>query len=451
MDSHHAHADSSVTVIGAGLAGTEAALQLARRGVSVTLIEMRPVVPSAAHETDLLGELVCSNSFKSDDPITAAGQLKREIALLGSEVLRIARQSSVPAGAALAVDRTVFGAALTALVVASPNIELRREEATEIPSSGPVIVASGPLTSPALQKALEQFVGPDRLAFFDAAAPIVDGSSVDPDVAFAASRYGKGGGADYLNCPMDRETYDAFMTQLVGADRVRAHEFESSDLFAACQPVEEIARRSPDALRFGPMKPVGLVDPRTGQRPWAVVQLRSETASGSAYNLVGFQTNLTFGEQKRVFSMIPGLARAEFLRYGVMHRNTFINAPAVLDATLAVRTCPRIRIAGQLSGTEGYSEAVSTGLLAALNTFADIAGTPRVVLPTTTALGSLIAYATDSATRDYQPMHVNWGLVPPLNPPVRGKQLRYAAYSARSARDLDTCLAGLRQTVEVLP
>ncbi|MDP2181803.1 MAG: methylenetetrahydrofolate--tRNA-(uracil(54)-C(5))-methyltransferase (FADH(2)-oxidizing) TrmFO [Actinomycetota bacterium] len=451
MDSHHPNAGSAVTVIGAGLAGTEAALQLARRGVSVILLEMRPVVLNAAHKTDLLGELVCSNSFKSDDPVTAAGHLKREIGLLGSEVLRLARQSSVPAGAALAVDRTAFGAALTAQVAASPNIELRREEATEIPPDGPVIVASGPLTSPALQQALEQFVGPDRLAFFDASAPIVDGSSVDLDVAFAASRYDKGGGADYLNCPMDREAYDAFVAELVGADRVRAHEFETSDLFAACQPVEEIARRSPDALRFGSMKPVGLLDPRTGERPWAVVQLRSETASGTAYNLVGFQTNLTFGEQRRVFSMIPGLGRAEFLRYGVMHRNTFINAPAVLDATLAVRTCPRIRIAGQLSGTEGYSEAISSGLLAALNTYADMTGTPNVVLPPTTALGSLIAYATDAATTGYQPMHVNWGLVPPLDPPVRGKQHRYAAYSARADRDLDACLDSLRQTVEVLP
>lgn len=435
--------DSSayVTVIGGGLAGTESALQLSRRGVRVRLIEMRPDVASPAHETDRLGELVCSNSFKSNDPITAAGHLKRECQLLGSEVLRIARAAAVPAGAALAVDRALFADALTERILSDPLIDLVREEAVTLPEHGRVIVASGPLTSPALHAALSAYVGEERLAFFDAAAPIVDGSSIDLDVAFAASRYGKGGGADYLNCPMDRETFDAFATALVSAERAHGHAFESSELFAACQPIEEIARRSPDALRFGPMKPVGLLDPRTNTRPWAVVQLRPETTTGTAYNLVGFQTNLTFGEQRRVFSMIPGLGHAEFLRYGVMHRNSFVNAPGLLDPTFAVRSCPRIRIAGQLSGTEGYSEAVATGLLAGLNTFADITGAPHVVLPQTSALGALVAYATNPLTTNYQPMHVNWGLVPALDPPIRGKQNRYAAYAARADRDLAACLA----------
>jgi methylenetetrahydrofolate--tRNA-(uracil-5-)-methyltransferase len=429
-----------VTVVGGGLAGSEAAWQLARHGVGVRLYEMRPTTTSPAHSTNGLAELVCSNSFKGTDPSSATGTLKLELARLGSLVLETAHQTAVPAGAALAVDRDAFSQAITCRLQDHPLIEIVREEVTRLPD-GKCIFSTGPLTSAAMEEVLTELVGSDRLAFFDAAAPIIDAETIDRSVAFAASRYGKGGGADYLNCPLDREQYDAFVEALTGARRVRSHEFEQAELFQACQPVEEVARNGIDALRFGALKPVGLTDPRTGERPWAVVQLRPENAAGTAYNLVGFQTNLTFGEQGRVFRMIPGLAGAEFLRHGVMHRNTFVDAPSLLDATLAVRDTPRVRMAGQLTGTEGYLEAAGSGLLAALNTVADLTGAPPVILPRTAALGALVAYATDPATVNYQPMHVNWGLVPPLAPPVRGKRNRYAAYARRSADDLARSIA----------
>jgi methylenetetrahydrofolate--tRNA-(uracil-5-)-methyltransferase len=429
-----------VSVIGAGLAGAEAAWQLARHGVPVTLYEMRPHSMSPAHSTGSLAELVCSNSFKGTDPSSATGTLKGELAALGSLILEIAHTTAVPAGAALAVDREAFGEAVTERIDSHPLIELVRREVTEIPE-GRVIIATGPLTSPAMERALSALVGSERLAFFDAAAPIVDAATIDRQVVFAASRYGKGGGADYLNCPMAEGEYTAFVTELLAARRVHAHEFERSDLFQACQPVEETARTGADALRYGALKPVGLTDPRTGERPWAVAQLRPENLAQTAYNLVGFQTNLTFPEQRRVFRMIPGLQDAQFLRYGVMHRNTFVDAPSLLDATLALRQTPGVRLAGQITGTEGYLEAAASGLLGALNTVADMRGLEPVVLPPTTSLGALIAYATDAATTGYQPMHVNWGLVPPLDPPVRGKRNRYAAYAARASADLSTSLA----------
>jgi methylenetetrahydrofolate--tRNA-(uracil-5-)-methyltransferase len=332
----------------------------------------------------------------------------------------------------LAVDRTAFSSLLTSLVSALPGVEVVRKEATEIPA-GDVIVATGPLTSPALEDALSKLVGPGRLAFFDAAAPIVDATTIDPEVCFAASRYDKGEGADYLNCPMGPEDYDAFIEALLSAERVQAKAFETSELFHACQPAEEIARRGHDALRFGPMKPVGLTDPRTGRRPWAVVQLRSENRERTAYNLVGFQTNLTFPEQRRVLRLIPGLESATFLRYGVMHRNTFVDAPRLLDADLALRSESRVRIAGQLSGTEGYLEAAASGLVAALGVVEARQGVRMPPLPRETALGALLSYATDELTSPYQPMHVNFGLVPPLEPQVRGKRERAAAYAALGA------------------
>lgn len=430
-----------VTVIGGGLAGSEAAWQLASRGIGVSLVEMRPSVTTPAHHTSNLAELVCSNSLKSDDPTAAAGLLKRELEELGSLALTAARLTRVPAGTALAVDRDRFSGLVSALLDEHPLIDVQRHEQTALPS-GPVIVATGPLTSPAFESVLSSVVGPDRLAFFDAAAPIVAAQSLDLRVVFAASRYDKGGGADYLNAPMSRAEYERFITELVAARRVKEKDFERRELFAACQPVEEIARAGADALRFGPMKPVGLVDPRTGERPWAVVQLRAENAAGTAFNLVGFQTNLAFGEQERVFRLIPGLKNAEFLRFGVMHRNTFVDSPRLLDATLALRSLARVRLAGQLAGTEGYLEAVATGLLAAVNTFADLAGVEPLVLPDTTALGSLVAYATNPETQKYQPMHVNFGLVPPLEVRVRGKRARYEAYSARASRDMAKYLAG---------
>jgi methylenetetrahydrofolate--tRNA-(uracil-5-)-methyltransferase len=428
----------TITVIGGGLAGSEAAYQLAVRGVNVRLVEMRPSPHAPAHHSGLLGELVCSNSMKSDSPDTAAGMLKRELEAMGSLVLACARATAVDAGGALAVDRDAFAELLTNVVTSRPGVELVREEARELPE-GEVIVATGPLTSAALEPALSALTGADRLAFYDAAAPIVEASSVDRSACFAQSRYEKGGGTDYLNCPMDRDRYEAFVTALTGARRVTAKEFEAADLFCACQPVEEVARHGVDVLRYGPMKPVGLTDPNTGQRPWAVVQLRPENREHTAYNLVGFQTNLTFPEQDRVFRMIPGLACAEFLRHGVMHRNTFVDAPRLLAPDLSVRACPRVRIAGQLSGTEGYLEAAASGLVAALG--ASSVNGPPVVLPVDTVFGALLAYSTAPDTWPYQPMHVNMGLLPPFVPQIPGRRNRYAAFAARAGEAMSAWLA----------
>jgi methylenetetrahydrofolate--tRNA-(uracil-5-)-methyltransferase len=432
-----------VTVVGGGLAGSEAAWQLAERGIPVLLVEMRPSSTGPAHHSAQLAELVCSNSFKSDDPASAAGTLKRELELLGSLLLRCAREVAVPAGGALAVDRELFASRITDLIESHPNIEVQRREMTDIPDS-PCILASGPLTSDSLAEAIADATGAERLFFYDAAAPIVDAETLDHSKVFAQSRYDKGDGADYLNCPMSRDEYDLFIDALLQARRVTAKDFESSELFNACQPVEEIARSGRDALRFGPLKPVGLTDPGTHERPWAVVQLRAENREGGAYNLVGFQTNLAFSEQRRVFSLIPGLGDAEFLRYGVMHRNTYLDAPRLLDSTLALRNAPGIRFAGQITGTEGYLEAVGTGLLCALNTASDLSALPPFLLPRTSALGALVFYATDPETRKYQPMHVNWGIVPPLESRVRNKRDRYAAYARRALTDV-------RATVQTHP
>lgn len=429
-----------VTVVGGGLAGCECACQLADRGVPVRLCEMRPEATSPAHHTAGLAELVCSNSLKSTRRDSAAGLLKEELERMGSVLLGCARRAAVPAGGALAVDRTRFSELVEAEVAARPGIEVVRGEVRELPE-GPCVIAAGPLCSPALAERVLALVGGSALSFFDAAAPIVDAVTIDRDVVFSQSRYGDEGGGDYLNAPFTREEYDAFIDALVGAERVVLKDFERRELFQACQPAEEVARTGHDAIRFGAMKPVGLIDPRSGKRPWAAVQLRAENAEGGAYNLVGFQTNLTFGEQKRVFRMIPGLEHAEFFRFGVMHRNTFVDAPHVLDASFAVPGT-RVRLAGQITGTEGYTEAIASGLFAALNTFADVAGLPRAVLPNTGAFGSLVAYATDPACVDYQPMHVNFGVVPALDDGVRrSKRDRYAAYAERALRDLDAFCA----------
>ena len=430
--------DVTVNVVGGGLAGSECALQLADRGVRVTLWEQRPNGSAPAHHTDRLAELVCSNSLKSLREESAAGLLKWELAAMGSRLIAMARASSVPAGGALAVDRDAFSNAVTQAVEAHPLIELRREEVRAVPE-GPCVIAAGPLCSPELFSSLCSLVGATHLSFYDAAAPIVDAQTIDRTVAFSQSRYEEGLG-DYLNCPMDKDEYERFYDALVGAKRVVSRDFEEKDLFNACQPVEEVARKGRDTLRYGALKPVGLTDPRTGRRPWAVVQLRPENAEATAYNLVGFQTNLTWGEQARVFRMIPGLEEAEFFRYGVMHRNSFVDAPRTLDESFAVPGT-NVRLAGQLTGTEGYVEAMASGLLAALNTYADLRGLPRVQLPRTGALGSLVAYATDPATDPYQPMHVNFGLVPPLEGRRMRKGERYAAYAARAKEDLTTYLA----------
>ncbi len=401
---------------------------------------MRPVVPSPAHHTEGLAELVCSNSLKSADPASAPGMLKSELGSLGSLVLACAYAAAVPAGGALAVDRSRFSEAITVTLSAMPALSIVREEVRDLPD-GAVIVATGPLTSPAFEPALSRLLGEGRLAFFDAAAPIVSGESLDREVCFAASRYDKGEGADYVNCPMDRVEYDTFADALVSAERVTLKDFETGELFQACQPIEEVLRRGRDAPRFGAMKPVGLTDPRTGRRPWAVVQLRPEDRSGNSYNLVGFQTNLTFAEQRRVFRLIPGLGSAEFLRYGVMHRNTFVDAPRLVTSDLAVRTEPRVRLAGQLAGTEGYLEAAAGGLVAALGTYAASIGAPPVRLPKETAFGSLLSYATDPETTEYQPMHVNFGLLPELDVAIRDKRERRSALAARGQAALAAFLA----------
>ena len=432
--------DQTVSVVGAGLAGSECALQLAMRGVRVRLFEQRPAHPSPAHHTDRFAELVCSNSLKSTKEDSAAGLLKHELDRMGSALLPIARTCSVPAGGALAVDRDAFSAAVTERVTADPLIEVVREEVTSVPE-GPCVIAAGPLCSDALFEAVSAAVGGERMSFFDAAAPIVDAESIDRAVVFEQSRYGESGTGDYLNCPMTREEYEAFMDALLSAERVIARDFERADLFCACQPVEEVARTGRDSLRFGALKPVGLTDPRTGRRPWAAVQLRAETSSRAAYNMVGFQTNLTWPEQRRVFRMVPGLKGAEFLRYGVMHRNSFVDAPHALDRTFAIPGT-QVRLAGQITGTEGYVEAIASGLLAALNTYAALTGAPAVILPLTGALGSLAAYATDPATSSYQPMHVNFGLFPPLEEHIRNKAERRAAMVTRARADLDAYLAG---------
>ncbi|HNU93202.1 MAG TPA: methylenetetrahydrofolate--tRNA-(uracil(54)-C(5))-methyltransferase (FADH(2)-oxidizing) TrmFO [Bacillota bacterium] len=402
---------SEITVIGAGLAGSEAAWQAARLRVRVRLVEMRPAVNTPAHSTSSFAELVCSNSLGSDREGTASGLLKEELRALGSVIMRCADAARVPAGQALAVDRALFGARVTEEVESAPGIEIVREEARRIPDEGIVIIATGPLTSPALAADIARFLGDEHLHFFDAAAPIVDGASIDFAVAFWASRYDRGD-ADYVNCPMDEAEYDSFWQALVSAEVAQMHEFESVRLFEGCMPIEEMARRGRDTLRFGPMKPVGLVDPRTGKRPYAAVQLRRENAPGSMFNIVGFQTRLTRPEQRRVFRMIPGLASAEFMRYGMMHRNTYINGPAHLAPTFALKSAPRVFFAGQITGVEGYLESTASGLAAGINAARMAQGAEPVIFPSQTAIGALCMYVSAPAAGEYQPMGINFGLLP---------------------------------------
>lgn len=451
-----------VSIIGAGLAGSEAALQLAKYGIDVVLYEMRPENPTAVHKTGDCAELVCSNSLKSTKPDSAAGMLKHELEMLGSVVYETALKHAVPAGGALAVNRVSFAREVTDLIESESHIDLVRREVDSIDSiveqSSAVILATGPLTSDALASSLASLIGDEYLAFYDAAAPIVMGESLDMSTIFRQSRYEDSGAdgavGDYLNAPMSKEEYERFIDELLAADRVISRDFESKDLFQACQPIEEIARAGRDAPRFGPLKPVGLTDPRTGRRPWAAVQLRAEDALGTSYNLVGFQTNLKFPEQKRVFSMIPGLENAEFVRYGVMHRNTFINAPKQLDSSLrlvsdkARSLCAPIFVAGQLGGTEGYCEAIRSGLHAAISVISKLEGKDFVPLPTGTVFGALIAHATSDETENYQPMHVNFGVLPPLDNPIRNKRDRYEAYRKRGDDALESyCSELIRQGI----
>ena len=439
-----------MNIIGAGLAGSEAALQLAQRGVHVRLFEMRPETETDVHRGGDCAELVCSNSLKSTKPESAAGMLKAELATLGSQLIAAAGRSRVDAGGALAGDRDEFSADVTSMVKENPYIEYRVMCVSDpldasLGAADATILATGPLTSDALAQWLVDKTGSDNLAFFDAAAPVVMADSLDMDVLFRQSRYEQDAPGDYLNAPFDKESYDAFIAELVAADRVIKRDFETKDLFQACQPIEEIARKGADAPRFGTCKPVGLTDPATGRRPWAAVQLRAENAQGTAYNLVGFQTNLTFGEQKRVFRMIPGLQNAEFARYGVMHRNTFIQAPRLLDRDLRLRGIDApVYVAGQLSGTEGYCEAIASGLMCALFVYAQLQGMQAPLLPVETVFGALLDYATDPATQDYQPMHVNFGILKPLDQHIRNKGMRYAAYAERGSRAMEGYVTDIR-------
>jgi methylenetetrahydrofolate--tRNA-(uracil-5-)-methyltransferase len=405
-----------ITVIGGGLAGSEAAYQIAQRGEKVRLCEMRPVRQTPAHRTDRLAEIVCSNSLKSDQPYNASWLLKEELRRLGSILIRVADSVKVPAGAALAVDRDRFAERVTEVISKEPNIELVREEITEIPSDGVVVIASGPLTSDSLSHSIRDFCGADHLYFYDAISPIVDAESIDYSKVYRASRYGKAGD-DYLNCPMDRVEYDAFYDALVAAESVAIHAFEDVRYFESCLPIEELARRGRDTLRFGPMRPVGLEDP-TGRRPHAVVQLRQEDLMQSSYNIVGFQNHLKFPDQKRVFQTIPGLEKAAFLRLGQIHRNTYINAPQTLLATMAARRDSRIFFAGQLAGTEGYIENIASGLVAGINACRTAAGVEPIVWPAETAVGALCRYVSTPQKR-FAPMNINFGLLPPIETPRR--------------------------------
>jgi methylenetetrahydrofolate--tRNA-(uracil-5-)-methyltransferase len=422
----------TASVIGGGLAGCEAAWALAERGVQVSLHEMRPVVKTAAHQSDRLAELVCSNSFKSVELENAHGLLKSELRALGSLLLTCADEARVPGGSALAVDREAFSSAAHAKVTSHPNITIVRGEVTDLPSPG--IVATGPLTSPALAEAISARLGASALAFYDAIAPIVSSESLDHDVLYALSRYGKGDGDDYLNAPMDEPGYEAFIDALVAGDQFTAHEFDKVPFFEGCLPVEEMARRGRETPRFGPMKPVGLPNPRTGREPHAVVQLRREDRAGQMWNLVGFQTRLRIPEQQKVFRSIPGLENAEFLRYGSIHRNSYVNSPAGLGDALTAKDDDRLFFAGQLTGVEGYTESLGTGLLAGINLARRLEGRPLAVPPPTTMLGGLYRYLREADPKHFQPMNANFGLLDPLPGKVR-KDAKKAALVARAVED----------------
>ena len=437
----HSAGGKAIHIIGGGLAGSEAAWQLAERGRDVVLHEMRPLVSTEAHKTDRLAELVCSNTFKSTETTNAHGLLKAEMRLLGSMVLECADSARVPGGSALTVDREVFSEAVSARVFAHPRIAVARGEVATLPSPG--IVATGPLTSSALAEAIRARLGVASLAFYDAIAPIIAHDSINLDVVFRASRYGKetmegeGDGA-YLNCPMSRAQYESFLDELTQADKTTAHEFDAVPYFEGCMPAEEMARRGRESLRFGPMKPVGLTDPRTGREAYAIVQLRMEDRGGRMWNLVGFQTRLRYPEQQRVFRLIPGLQHAEFLRFGSIHRNSYLNAPAALAPHLALKDAPTTLFAGQLTGVEGYTESTATGLLAGINLSRLLAGEDAVVPPPTTMLGALYRYLREADPRHFQPMNANFGLVDDLGKRVKDKRAKKEQLAARALAHMAT-------------
>ncbi len=451
--------NNKVQVIGGGLAGTEAAWQIAQAGVPVVLYEMRPVRMSPAHHTEELAELVCSNSFGASQSDRAAGLLHEELRRLGSIIIRVADKHAVPAGGALAVDRAVFSHELTETLANHPLIELRRQEIAEIPREGLAVLTTGPLTSPALAEDLQRLSGMEYLSFFDAASPIVVGESINRDIAFLASRYDKGEAA-YLNCPMNREEYLHFWQELCNAEQAQLKDFEQENakFFEGCLPIEELARRGEDTMRYGPLKPVGLFDSRLGdfrdrqnqsKRPYAVVQLRQEDKAGQLWNLVGFQTNLRWGEQKRIFRLIPGLENAEFVRMGVMHRNTFINSPQLLSPTLQFKARKTLLAAGQLIGTEGYTAAAAGGWLAGTNAARLVLGLETVTMPMTTMMGALFEFISSASPKHFQPMPPNFGILPELSARIRSKPERYGAYRDRALADLDDWQTQLRSTVLV--
>lgn len=433
-----------LTVIGAGLAGSEAAWQAASRGIKVKIVEMKPEKMTPAHSSPYFSELVCSNSLRSDELTNAVGLLKAEMRAMNSLIMKSADANAVPAGGALAVDRVGFSRFITEKLENHPNIEIVHEEACCIPE-GDVIIASGPLSSDAISKKIEELCGGEGLHFYDAVAPIVSLESVDLNSAFFASRYDKGT-SDYVNCPMTKDEYTAFVSELRNAEEAVIHGFDDGAVFEGCMPVEVMARRGEDTLRFGPLKPVGLVDPSNGKENYAVVQLRKDNAEGTLYNLVGFQTHLKFGEQKRVFSMIPALKNAEFVRYGVMHRNTYINSPKLLDRYYCLKSDPRIRFAGQMTGVEGYIESAASGMLAGIETSAELLGTGHVNFPQETAIGALALYVSGGCVGEFQPMNINFGIISPLDRRVKGKREKNAAISARSLEIInEICKGGLFQ------
>ena len=425
-----------IKVIGAGLAGCEAAFAAAKAGIPVRLYEMKPVRFTPAHRSPLFAELVCSNSLKARRVESAAGLLKAEMKELGSLCVPIAEECAVPAGGALAVDREAFARAVTEKIRSHPLITVETEQVTAIPTDGVTVIATGPLTAGKLAEEIADLNG--ALHFYDAAAPIVSADSIDMTSAFCASRYDReeSGEGDYINCPMNKEEYEAFYAALIAAETAPLHEFDTLKVYEGCMPIEVLARRGADTLRFGPMKPVGLRDPRTGHRPWAVLQLRRENADGTMYNLVGFQTNLKFGEQKRVFGLIPALKNAEFLRYGVMHRNTYLQSPGFLQSDFSVIGRDTLFFAGQMTGVEGYMESAASGLMAGINAVRRVKGMPSLTLPRETMIGALSTYVS-TPTADFQPMGANFGILPPLSQPIRDKKQRYAALAARSLGILD--------------
>ena len=430
---------TKVKVIGAGLAGSEAAWQLAQRGLQVELIEMKPHKKSPAHHSDSFAELVCSNSFRGDRLENAVGLLKEELRRCGSLIMTCAEATKVEAGGCLAVDRNGFAAMVTEKLRSHPNVTVISEEVTKVPE-GPVIIATGPLTSDAFSEAIGEYFGTGYLHFFDAAAPLVTAESVDMDLAWWQSRYDRGT-PDYVNCAMDKEQYEAFVKELIAAEEAEVHGFEDQNVFEGCMPVEVMARRGMDTLRYGPLKPVGLTDPKTGKEPYAVVQLRQDNAAKSIYNLVGFQTHLKFGEQKRVFSMIPALKNAEFVRYGVMHRNTFLQSPKLLDRYYADRRNPLVAFAGQMTGVEGYVESAASGFLAAVAMAAKVQGRELPDFPKTTAIGALGLYISDEKIEHFQPMNINFSIISPLEQRIRKKAEKNLAIANRSLEVIDGLLA----------